>query len=651
MNFTEAVKLAREGKEEGFRYLYDATYRSKFYLALQYMKNEDAAQDVVQNSYIKAFSKLNMLDQPEAFSSWLGRIVANTAKNELAKKNPMLFSSMRAEDQEEEFENLIEDEQIDSQPELSYTRQETQELVHEMIDSLSDEQRICILMFHIEENSIKDIAETLGCSENTVKSRLNYGRKNLKLKAEELQKKGYKLYGLSPVILLILLLQKEENIMAAEGYFISSGAVSEAEIFQYVHQNVSAAGSGAASSTAGTSAAVSGSGTAGFLSTTAGKILLTIGIGVLLGGGIGAATLKMHYDSMKNESAQEAVSESEMQSEESKEQKTADESTEPVQEETQEPTGTPEPENVMADAMEQYRIITSQAESYDYSGTDGLPIGESNGVYRYALVMMHPSDPVPTLLLSRENTQMIHYIRLFQYDPQTKSMIQPPNILIEKNTVIGMEADGNGIQDTLISGGTGDTEIYRVTLDGNIFSQETQWTGRMDQIPADLKNPIEITWYDISDTAALDQQIITSTNSETAAPAAKTAPVPSESAASVPQEDGNRIVFSGTVNRYSYNDVLSLQEISDPNPQSDHSNESFLLIVLDQPQTMELMSGSGDGYRSGEVRLVRVDDAAGMNQYTGQHLTFSIDPASTYWPSDTSLPIGEPSSYDVHVLG
>ena len=138
MNFTEAVKLAREGKEEGFRYLYETTYRSKFYLALQYMKNEDAAQDVVQDSYIKAFSKLDMLDQPEAFSSWLGRIVANTAKNELAKKNPMLFSSMGAEDQEEEFENLIEDEQIDSQQELSYTRQETQELVHEMIDSLSD---------------------------------------------------------------------------------------------------------------------------------------------------------------------------------------------------------------------------------------------------------------------------------------------------------------------------------------------------------------------------------------------------------------------------------------------------------------------------------------------------------------------------------
>ena len=47
---------------------------------------------------------------------------------------------------------------------------------------IADEQRLCVLMFHIEGQSIKDIAETLKCSENTVKSRLNYGRKNLKSK-------------------------------------------------------------------------------------------------------------------------------------------------------------------------------------------------------------------------------------------------------------------------------------------------------------------------------------------------------------------------------------------------------------------------------------------------------------------------------------
>ena len=185
MDFKEAISLARAGNERGFGYLYENTYKSKYYLALQYMKNEEAAKDVVQDAYIKAFSNLDKLQNPDAFSGWLGTIVANTAKNALQKNNPLLFSDVAVDGENENFEYEIEDENIENQPELSYTRQETQELVREMLDSLSEEQRICMLMFHIEGASIKEIADALDCSDNTVKSRLNYGRKNLKIKAEE----------------------------------------------------------------------------------------------------------------------------------------------------------------------------------------------------------------------------------------------------------------------------------------------------------------------------------------------------------------------------------------------------------------------------------------------------------------------------------
>lgn len=215
MNYEEAVKLAKAGDETGYRYLYDQTYQSKYYLALQYMKNEEAAKDVMQDAYLKAFTHLDDLKEPVAFPEWLGRIVANTAKNILERKNPILFSDLESED--ENFEYQIEDDNVSYQPETAYTRQETQILVHELIDALSEEQRLCILMFHIEGFSIQTIASTLGCSENTVKSRLNYGRKNIKKKAEELQKKGYKLYSLAPIPLLLYLLRQEETIFASEG--------------------------------------------------------------------------------------------------------------------------------------------------------------------------------------------------------------------------------------------------------------------------------------------------------------------------------------------------------------------------------------------------------------------------------------------------
>ncbi len=72
MNYTEAVALAKAGNDRGFGFLYETTYKSKYYLALQYMKNEEAAKDVLQEAYLKAFDKLDTLAEPEAFPDGWG---------------------------------------------------------------------------------------------------------------------------------------------------------------------------------------------------------------------------------------------------------------------------------------------------------------------------------------------------------------------------------------------------------------------------------------------------------------------------------------------------------------------------------------------------------------------------------------------------
>jgi RNA polymerase sigma factor (sigma-70 family) len=230
-SYAQAVELAKSGDEKGFEYLYEKTYQSKYYLALQYMKNEESAKDVLQEAYIKAFSKLDKLEQPEAFSGWLGVIVANTAKNMLTKKNPMLFSDLSEQNEDQNAAYEIEDDLIQNQPELAYTQKEMQDLVRELIDSLSEEQRMCILMFHMEGASIREIASALGCSENTVKSRLNYGRKNLKAKAEALQKKGYKLFNISPVALLLYLLRTQQADFSSSPFAQSIGKAMAENIF------------------------------------------------------------------------------------------------------------------------------------------------------------------------------------------------------------------------------------------------------------------------------------------------------------------------------------------------------------------------------------------------------------------------------------
>ena len=212
MNYKQAVEAALQGNTDAFSALYESTQNNMYYLALKYMKNPDDAKDVLQDAYIKAWQSLPTLKDPEHFPAWLGRIVANTAKNMLVKKKPDLFSELEKENEDgDEFVFQIEDENTSYQPELNYTQKETQILVRELIDSLSDEQRFCILMYHLEGQSIKEIAETLDVSENTVKSRLNYGRKALKNKAEELKKKGYQLYSIAPLPLLLYLLRSESK--------------------------------------------------------------------------------------------------------------------------------------------------------------------------------------------------------------------------------------------------------------------------------------------------------------------------------------------------------------------------------------------------------------------------------------------------------
>ena len=75
-------------------------------------------------------------------------------------------------------------------------------------------------MYYLEEQSVRNIAEALECSENTVKSRLNYGRKNLKYKAEEMNKKGYKLYSIAPLPLLLYLLRSERDFCGIPQLFM-----------------------------------------------------------------------------------------------------------------------------------------------------------------------------------------------------------------------------------------------------------------------------------------------------------------------------------------------------------------------------------------------------------------------------------------------
>ena len=182
-NTTEAALAAINGDRDAFSYIYDKTYPEKYYIALRYMKKPTDADDVISDSYVKALEKIHTLKDPTRVEMWLSQIVARTALDTLKKKKPMLFSSMtNTIDQQPLWE--VQNENVEIQPELSYMMKEKEALINQLIDSLPDEQRICVLMHYVEEMSTEEIAQLLECPKGTVLSRLNYARKALKKKLE-----------------------------------------------------------------------------------------------------------------------------------------------------------------------------------------------------------------------------------------------------------------------------------------------------------------------------------------------------------------------------------------------------------------------------------------------------------------------------------
>ena len=622
------VTLAREGNQDALSALYEKTYNGVFYTIKSMIRDDDTVLDILQDTYVKAFTHLDRFQGDTKFSPWVRQIGANTARDYLKKKKPLLFTDLTSgEEPDVPIEEHFADLDAGNLPDEVLDQAETTRLVREIIDGLPEDQRAVIGMYYYQEMPVKDIAAALGASESAVKSRLLYGRRKIEAQVRDLEKKGTKLYGLAPIPFLLWLMGAQEaqaaqlpngqilqNVLASTG---SSGAAGAGIS--------SASGTGAASH-GGTAAAVGAKAATGSLG--AAKLgLVAVAAVAVIGAGVYGVSRLSAPSAGPSESTSSSVSISDNSASLPTEEK------DPA-------------DQALEQALEQYRLIVSQADRYSYSPYPVTPTGH----YRYALVQLETDDPVPTLLLSQEGDDYSNRVRLFQYDPESDLVIQPEEALEEYSggggyaSGLSLQGDGMGLGLTEIAGGTGSTDITRITLQDGSLVREKQWSGRMDAVPQEL-NYTDIPWHDISDLSALDSWT----------PAAGTSQQGGSSADSSTENklptDGDRIVFTGTVDTYSYEEVIALQGCPDPNAPWSDSNQTFRLIVLDTPQEMELQSSDPvSPPRSGTVSLISVAYAEGLDQYDGQHLIFSIDPTATYWPSDTSMPVGQPATRDVHIL-
>lgn len=179
----ELLRQAQEGKKGTFQQIYELTYSKNYFLVYKMIQNEQDTLDILQDTYIKIYQRLGQVKkiQLSSFMSWSGKVATTTALDFMRKRKRITFS------ENGQIEEILPSQgfsyydavRVENLPEPALEQKEIARLVQELLKVLSDEQRVCVIMYYFQEMSIREIADCAGCSENTIKSRLSYARKKI----------------------------------------------------------------------------------------------------------------------------------------------------------------------------------------------------------------------------------------------------------------------------------------------------------------------------------------------------------------------------------------------------------------------------------------------------------------------------------------
>lgn len=189
----ELIKNAQCGDNYAKEQLYKLTADELSYFCTRLCGNRENAEDLVQETYMTAFEKLDQYRRDESFKGWLHTIALHKFYNTLRKEKPMLFA-------DNEIDEAVEDELYG--PENHAEFKEIQNILMQAINQhLNEPQRITVLLYYYDNMSVTEISRQLECPEGTVKTRLYHSRKILR---DELIKKGISLTGSTALISAVL---------------------------------------------------------------------------------------------------------------------------------------------------------------------------------------------------------------------------------------------------------------------------------------------------------------------------------------------------------------------------------------------------------------------------------------------------------------
>jgi RNA polymerase sigma-70 factor (ECF subfamily) len=166
----------KNNNKQAFRIFFDRYRPNVYRTAYLILKDQHYADDVVQETFLQVFLKINKLTNPMAFEKWLYKITVNLCFEAIRKKGKADILTI-----DDDIDILINTEDIKFlKPDEIAIQREIQENIMKSIDSLSVKHKTVVILFYFNDFNLKEISEIIDCTEGTVKSRLFYAKKLLK---------------------------------------------------------------------------------------------------------------------------------------------------------------------------------------------------------------------------------------------------------------------------------------------------------------------------------------------------------------------------------------------------------------------------------------------------------------------------------------
>ena len=603
-----AVQFLR-GDQNAVEKIYRCTEGWVRALVCQSLRGADV-EDCMQELYLRAFKNMKQFKgQPAAYRGWFNTVVKSGIIDYVrSQKRTWDHQAEKTDDTEDEFFDIA-DESIELNPEARLDKKEAYNLMDVLLNELTEEQRLCIGLFYIENKKQKEIAEYLNIPLGTVKSRLFSSKEILQTKIREMEKKqGICLFGMSPIWYFMWLAHGENSdaIMAETLSKISQLLTTSGAGAAQAAGKAAAKGNALAAKTASSAGAKAAATKAAGLGVKSLATKIAIGVVTLSFVGAGIAYSAGVFSPSQQKSQETEVS---------------------TQETNNKEEDAPEVDPVKKAMYEQYSDILDNASSYDF----GSVPSNDRRFYQYALVYMDSANPdIPQLLLKTEYNYGVNTVKIFSFDKDTKQAYEVQNTkgIIEGVASAGgfrgsltVDKDKNGLIAVSWSSGSGDGFGYRYTLSGPGVISTKEWEGTITDLPSDMKGE-EITWSGSQDRVAIVQAF------------------PEVSIA-----DKKQITVQGRLRYLTLQEILDLQGMQFPG-QIDFTEREYV-FVLDKMQDVAGRSAADGRYKIMRTTMIEVDPQDDLDQYLDKDIkmTYSVD--DTIYPGGVRVPMRSPFTKNV----